>query len=67
VSEQADLRSWQTLPDKILIGRAMLSPGAHRVQVEFTTGGGGVVSTRDLGEIELAAGQSRVMILHTRN
>jgi hypothetical protein len=64
-SEQADLRSWQTLPDKILIGRVLLPPGKHRVQVEYTTGGSGVVSTQDLGEIELRAGQSRIFTLHS--
>ena len=65
VSEQADLRAWQTLPDKILIGRVLLPPGKHSVQVEFTSGGGAVAATKELGEIELKPGQSRLMILHT--
>ena len=65
LSEQADLRSWQTLPDRVLIGRALVPPGKHRVQVQFTAGGGNVVATRDLGEVEVGAGQTRFLILHT--
>jgi hypothetical protein len=65
VSEQADLRAWQTLPDHILIGRALLPPGPHQVEVNFTAGGGGVVSTRDLGQINLTAGQTRLFILQS--
>jgi len=65
VSEQADLRSWQTLPDKVLIGRVLVPPGKHHVQVQFTTGGASVVATRDLGEVTVDAGQTRFFILHT--
>jgi hypothetical protein len=65
VSEQADLRAWQTLPDKILIGRALVPPGKHQIEVNFTAGGGGVVSTRDLGQIDLAAGQTKLFVLHS--
>jgi hypothetical protein len=64
-TEQADLRAWQTLPDKILIGSTFVAPGVHRVVVEYLTSGGGVVSTRDLGEMELAPGTVRFIILHT--
>jgi uncharacterized protein len=65
ISEQADLRSWQTLPDRVLVGRVLLAPGSHQVQVQFTTGGPNVMATRDLGTVELAAGQTRFFILHT--
>lgn len=64
-TEQADLRAWQTLPDKILIGSTFVEPGVHRVVVEFLTSGGGVVSTRDLGELDLSPGSVRFLILHT--
>lgn len=65
VSEQADLRSWQTLPDKILIGQAVVPPGKHTLQVEFLSRSGVALSTRDLGEVELRAGQTRFIVLHT--
>jgi hypothetical protein len=65
VSEQADLRAWQTLPDRILIGRAALPPGKHRISVEFTTGAAIVVGRKEMGEIEVPPGRTRFMVLHT--
>ncbi|HUJ77230.1 MAG TPA: hypothetical protein VL359_20360 [bacterium] len=62
VSEQADLRSWQTLPDRILIGRVVVPAGKHRVQVQLTTGAGAVVATRDLGEVEVRPGSTRFFL-----
>ena len=67
VSEQADLRSWQTLPDRVLIGRVLLPSGKHAIEVELTTSSGATVATRNLGEVELRAGQTRFFILHTLN
>jgi len=66
VSEQADLRAWETLPDRILMGRVLLAPGTYRIQVQFT-GAGGVVSTRDLGQVQVEAGRTRFFILHTNS
>ena len=66
-SEQADLRAWQTLPDRILVGRVLLPPGKHRVQVDYTAAGSSVVSTQDLGDIEISAGQARIFTLNTVN
>jgi uncharacterized protein len=65
LSEQADLRSWQTLPDEVLVGQVLLAPGKHRLQVQYTSQGGAVVSSEDLGEVEVQAGQTRFFILHT--
>ncbi|MBI3992558.1 MAG: hypothetical protein HY342_04740 [Candidatus Lambdaproteobacteria bacterium] len=64
-TEQADLRAWQTLPDRILVGRVLLTPGPHELTVEFTTSGGGVVSTRVLGTLHAAPGSTRFVILHS--
>lgn len=66
-TEQADLRAWETLPDRVLMGRVVLPPGEHKVVVEFTTGGGGVVSKRNLGQVSIRAGQTKFMILQTSN
>jgi hypothetical protein len=66
-SEQADLRCWQTLPDRILIGRVLLPPGKHKLQVQFTTGSRAVVATKDLGEVEIPPGRTRFFILHSVN
>jgi hypothetical protein len=65
VSEQADLRSWQTLPDRILVGRVLLPPGRHRIAVQYLSSGGGVAGTRELGEVEVVAGRTRFFTLHT--
>jgi hypothetical protein len=64
-SEQADLRAWQTLPSNILIGRVSLTPGKHKISVQYLTAGGAVVATKDLGEIEVPPGATRFMVLHT--
>jgi uncharacterized protein len=66
-TEQADLRCWQTLPDKILFGRVLLPPGKHRLTVQFTTGAGAVVATKDLGDVEVPPGHSKFIILQSNN
>lgn len=65
ISEQADLRAWQTLPDRILLGRVMVEPGRHDLAVQFLSSGGGVISTRKLGSVDVKAGDARFFILHT--
>jgi uncharacterized protein len=64
VSEQADLRSWQSLPDRVLIGRVLLPPGKHHLQVEYTSNGA-LAGSKDLGDVDVAAGQTRFILLHT--
>ena len=67
VTEKADLRAWQTLPDKILVGRVSLKPGTYRVAVQFLSSGGGVFQTRQLGTVEVKAGTTRFFILHSNS
>ena len=66
-TEQADLRCWETLPDRILIGRVLLPPGKHRLGVQFTTGAQAVVANKDLGEVEVPPGRTKFYILHSVN
>lgn len=54
-SEQADLRSWQTLPDQIRIARLILSPG------EYTF----YMNKKDLGTFTLKSGQKKFLIVRT--
>ncbi len=54
-SEQADLRSWQTLPDQIRIGRLVLSPG------EYTF----YMNKKDLGKFDLKAGEKKFLVVRT--
>ncbi len=64
-TEQADLRAWQTLPDKILVGRVVLEPGKYDLGAQYLSSTGGVVATEELGEVEIKAGQARFFILHS--
>ncbi len=66
-SEQADLRSWETLPDRILVGRATVKPGTHVLSAKLLGAGGNVVGTRQLGEVKIKAGETRFFVLHTAN
>lgn len=59
--EQADLRSWSLLPDRIAMVRARLPEGTHAVRVETLGARGEVVSTRDLGMVTIRAGELAVM------
>lgn len=64
-TEKADLRAWQTLPDRILVGRALVKPGKHHFQAQLTTKTGEVISSRDLGEVNLKAGSTRFFVYHS--
>jgi hypothetical protein len=66
-TEQADLRCWQTLPDRILFGRVLLPPGKHKLGVQFTTGANAVMATKDLGDIEVLPGRTKFIILQSTN
>jgi hypothetical protein len=64
-TEQADLRCWQTLPDRILFGRVLMPPGKHSISVQSLTGQNGVVSTKDFGQVEVPPGKFRFILLHS--
>ena len=60
-SEEADKRSWQTLPDEIHIARTWVLPGRYRVAVRPSglVASAGKESDRS---VTLAAGQTVFMI-----
>ena len=64
-SEKADLRAWETLPEKILVGRVLLDPGEHIIEVEFTSSPGRVVTSQKLRPIKIARGQTKFIIFHS--
>jgi hypothetical protein len=47
-SEQADKRSWATLPDRILVGRLRVPSGTYDVELRHIGAHGGVVATQIL-------------------
>ena len=57
IAEEADKRSWVTLPAEIGICAMLLPPGHHRLEVDFVARGGAVVE-RTAQEVDLAAGQT---------
>lgn len=65
VTEKADLRAWQTLPDKILLGRVLLPPGSHKLDVDYLSSAGKVVAKQSLGKFDIQAGQTRFFVVHT--
>ncbi len=55
-SEEADKRSWQTLPDEIHVARAWVPAGQYQVSVRPS--GQGMSITKDGQSVPLAAGQT---------
>jgi hypothetical protein len=53
--EQADLRSWSLLPDRISLVRASLPPGTHRLRIEAVEDGG-EAAAHHLGAVTVDAG-----------
>ncbi len=47
-SEEADKRSWATLPDRIFVGRLKVPPGTYDVELRHIGAYGGVVATQVL-------------------
>ncbi|HBH80531.1 MAG TPA: hypothetical protein DDY39_11955, partial [Nitrospira sp.] len=55
-SEEADKRSWQTLPDEIHVARAWVPAGQYQVSVRPS--GQGMSMTKDGQSVSLVAGQT---------
>ena len=63
-SEEADKRSWRTLPDEIHLARAWVTPGEYRVQSAAFNGATAVNHEPSSGKtISLRAGETAVVIL----
>ncbi len=55
VSEQADLRSWQTLPDQIRMARLILDPGQYEL----------FLNEHSFGSISVIAGEKKFILFRT--
>lgn len=64
-SEQADLRSWQTLPAEIRIGRLILEPGEYTLVVRHFDAGGGEVENTPLPSVVLKSSEKKFFIIRT--
>jgi hypothetical protein len=58
-SEEADKRSWTTLPDRIELGRIMLPPGTYNVEFRYAGRRGEPLPTQIVRGITVGAGQKR--------
>jgi hypothetical protein len=65
MSEQADLRSWRTLPEEILISKVTVPPGSYQIWAECVDAAGGFVERVELGSRELKAGDKILMQFRT--
>jgi hypothetical protein len=64
-TEQADLRSWLTLPANFQAARFEVPPGRHDLLLQLIGGNGGVLNTRPVEAIEVRPG--RRVFLHLRS
>jgi hypothetical protein len=65
ISEQADLRSWRTLPREILISKVAVPPGSYQLWAECLDASGGFVEKVELGSRELKAGDKILLQFRT--
>ena len=65
VTEQADLRSWLTLPRNFQILRSPLAAGEHHFSIELLAPGGNVVTSSFLGRIRVRGGERVVVNLRS--
>ena len=61
-SEQADVRGWQTLPEKIRAARLLLEPGRYEFFVEDFDEKGASLGKKPLGAFDLQAGRKKFLI-----
>ena len=61
-SEEADKRSWQTLPDEIHLARAWVPPGHYQVQGRQVGGPQDPLKPETLRTISLGAGETAILI-----
>ena len=60
ISEAADTRSWETLPDRIYVADFQLAPGKHTLRALFQDAAGTVLYRHDFPEIDGASRQDRL-------
>jgi hypothetical protein len=61
-SEEADTRSWQTLPDEIHLARVWVPPGRYQVQSEPIGGLHDPVQSETMRTLSLGPGETAVLL-----
>jgi hypothetical protein len=58
-TEEADKRSWVTLPDRIQVGRVLVPPGTYDIELRWNGRAGEEVAKQPLRRITVKAGEKR--------
>ena len=64
ISEQADTRSWYTLPQEIIIGRMPLTPDTHDIKVILNNRTGTSINEREINQVSLQQKQKLFFSWH---
>jgi len=64
ITEQADTRGWNTLPQDILVGRIALAPGNHDIHIELDNSAGNMVGSETKQQVALRPKQKRFFSWH---
>lgn len=60
-TEQADKRSWRTLPDEIQLARITAPPGTYNVHIKYVGKNGGIISQKVIPNITIKAGEKKFL------
>ena len=64
ITEQADTRSWSSLPTQIQLGRMSLPPGMYKAQLELLDNSGKLIHTQDFGNVAITQGKATYLAYH---
>lgn len=65
LTESADKRSWQTLPNQIYMVRMSLPSGNHNLRLSFLNENGYILNTQSLRNIEISANKATILNYRT--
>lgn len=65
ITESADIRSWQTLPNRIYLVRMTLPEGNHDLKLSFLNAGGGVSRSKTIPNVKIVQNQIRILNYRT--
>lgn len=64
-TEQADKRSWRTLPKQIFMSTTNLPPGKYRIEVKFLDKNGAVVQFKEIKNVTILANKKTFLVVRS--
>ncbi len=64
ITEQADTRGWNSLPQQILLGRLTLAPEDYDIEIKLKGSAGEQITTKQLTQVSLQPGQKQFYSWH---